>query len=109
MSDLISDVCSSYLVFLDELREGPCHALAVAAAVVEERDQGDGALGVADHRIARVGGELAGQRGDGFRLAPGLGGLLLLLVAPQRLHQHLRMLEEEIGRASCRERVCQYV
>src|SRR3546814_7067879 len=51
-------------------------------------------LGVADHRIARVGGELAGQRGDGLRLAPGLGGLLLLLVAPQRLHQHLRMLEE---------------
>src|SRR3546814_6587394 len=46
-------------VFLDELREGPCHALAVAAAVVEELDQGDVALGVADHRIARVGGEQA--------------------------------------------------
>src|SRR3546814_13579397 len=28
-------------VFLDELREGPCHALAVAAVVVEELDPAD--------------------------------------------------------------------
>src|SRR3546814_21027143 len=44
-------------VFLDELREGPCHTLPVPEAVVEELQPGAVAPGVAEYQHARAGGD----------------------------------------------------
>src|SRR3546814_17655219 len=92
ISDWSSDVCSSDLPRLPEVEE---HLLLVAVIV-----------GIAGRDLAAPverkthGFELAAHRGDVFR-RPG-GGMHLVLEGGV-------LGRQEIGRASCRERVCQYV
>src|SRR3546814_1556468 len=88
ISDWSSDVCSSDLAAL-----GPADAAHLEA-------EGD----VVGHRHEREEREvLEDQRGRPL-VRPDAAH-----VAPADAHGALRGLEEEIGRASCRERVCQYV
>ena len=76
-------------------REHVVHgALAVAAVVIEELDEGDVALRVADHDLTRRIEDRLGvvlDRGLVFR---GFVGGLLLLQLGHRLLQHFRMLDE---------------
>src|SRR3546814_13776145 len=97
ISDWSSDVCSSDL-FLDFSRQlnglaGTLDSMiGEFAAVVSAMSEGDVTRAVAgDYRGAF--GELKGSTNS-------MG---------ERLNTIARQLAEEIGRASCRERVCQYV
>src|SRR3546814_15934988 len=80
ISDWSSDVCSSDLLFFDRLDDRQI-------AVDQEIEDG------VEHIIGAVGEE----RGSGLEL------VAKIAVGA------LRSVADEIGRASCRERVCQYV
>src|SRR3546814_5196684 len=91
ISDWSSDVCSSDLVSLDALR-----ALVGAAEAAPTRSVGSvGLVLVAREFLRDVG---AGEVAD---------PAVWLGEEPDRHEARLRA--HEIGRASCRERVCQYV
>src|SRR3546814_12733609 len=101
ISDWSSDVCSSDLL---EPIDGERGAIVNTASVAAE----DGQMGQAAYSASKggvVGMTLPIARdlaGDGIRvntILPGIFNTPLLQFAP----------EPEIGRASCRERVCQYV
>src|SRR3546814_3623245 len=98
ISDGSSDVCSSDLIELCLLRGG------------------------GEIRIFRKSGECRSQGTASFRLQPGRskertphgfwrkdqGQGLFIIIGLRKVHDE-RNVWQEIGRASCRERVCQYV
>src|SRR3546814_13921825 len=93
ISDWSSDVCSSDLIDL-AVKEGQ------TLGVVGESGSGKTTLGLALLRLVSSKGPIVylGDRIDGFdskRMRP--------------LRRHMQIVFKEIGRASCRERVCQYV
>src|SRR3546814_3436095 len=95
ISDWSSDVCSSDLEYLLALAIPRRDTKPLAKALLREFD-GIGGLMAADWQaIARV---------------PGMGDTSIAAIKIVQATM-LRMLrnEVEIGRASCRERVCQYV
>src|SRR3546814_3839846 len=85
ISDWSSDVCSSDLV-ADDLDTLQCLDVAVHIAHLQPR---------LVQEFGQILGHALGQRGDEGAVSSG-GGLF-------------RLGDQEIGRASCRERVCQYV
>src|SRR3546814_11349515 len=60
-------------------------------------------------RIVLVGTQHPGNIGSAARALKTMGLDRLVLVAPQRFPHADAIAMAEIGRASCRERVCQYV
>ncbi len=70
------------------------HALTVAAAIIEELDDGHVAFRVAGYGTGRVGEQLLHVGGDGPLGTFFFRRLALFLVAPDRLEQHFRMLED---------------
>src|SRR3546814_4521181 len=114
MSDLSSDLCSSDLALAlhaeparNQADEGQV-GLAEVLCPCRRRAEPDDAIGLAldHHRCADIGVQLerpvaglAGQRAPGDVVeADRATGL-----------QSVPAIAQEIGRASCRERVCQYV
>src|SRR3546814_8849047 len=86
ISDWSSDVCSSDLLFFVLLRR--TGRVIVMALLLLRRAEGEMVAGLAAHLQ---------------RLHAGVDPAVL---EAERLRQ---VVEEEIGRASCRDRVCQYV
>src|SRR3546814_12855055 len=108
ISDWSSDVCSSDLVELDPVDVEVARDVEVDEIGNVDVDRGAVA---ADADLPAI---LAGLDLDAAALAFGIDrdfGALpgLLLLRPAGGEEHHRGNEEQIGRASCRERVCQYV
>src|SRR3546814_6759972 len=110
ISDWSSDVCSSDLAFVDPVR-------GKAARGLERQDARQGAIIGETHRLQPMvegaGAEVAAQPFGNAR--PERGGIAahrplsrILPIAMSAL-PHLVCPLDQIGRASCRERVCQYV
>src|SRR3546814_15609530 len=96
ISDWSSDVCSSDLAAADR-----------AALVPDDRIVDAGAVDIAPlHRIAGV---VLGDQVDAVILEPcGRAAAHRLIEPPERIIGQ-RRAAREIGRAACRERVCEYV
>src|SRR3546814_15079870 len=97
ISDWSSDVCSSDLgkPVVAHFRPGV------------EREPGIKPGGErAEHDLER---KHDGERDDGRRIARGPGGGIARKLEQVERRPHQPAKDEEIGRASCRERVCQYV
>src|SRR3546814_6507960 len=91
ISDWSSDVCSSDL-----------HQLSATATEARECSESDAGIGVA-------GARLMGQRGSRMQQNAAARSSLSLLTWNIWFDLLAREHRWEIGRASCRERVCQYV
>ncbi len=88
--DHVADV----VVRLDQILDRREDLLAVAAAVVHELDHSHVAVRVADHRRFRVLRQLVLQVFQGRLLAHLLLLLLPGLVGPERIHQHVGIVEQ---------------
>src|SRR3546814_11891666 len=103
ISDWSSDVCSSDLILI-EVRKGNARRAAAAGQVVDE---------LVAHGID-VGGQVGAHIGEAafigrFALRIGITAAQIELDAVEiELGDELRV-DQQIGRESCRERVCQYV
>src|SRR3546814_15921607 len=103
ISDWSSDVCSSDLEF-GALFHIISHAVRVHRTLLPGREQSAPTI-AHDGRIARC---FAAQRP--FQLLLDVRMQLALMCGPPQGSRLVRnFLQKEIGRASCRERVCQYV
>src|SRR3546814_18838679 len=101
ISDWSSDVCSSDL----EFRHGPHGAARIAHRVdLVDGDGRQNALDPVNLRLVRAVEKLAGIGRKGFDVA-------MLALGIQRVEgqRTLARARYQIGRASCRERGCQYV
>src|SRR3546814_15880818 len=96
ISDWSSDVCSSDLQAALEVGRRLFPLLEIGLLAGDERGDESLVLRLVERAVHVVGGAAAGAGLVVARLHPGLGEVDRLLV-------------DEIGRASCRERVCQYV
>src|SRR3546814_4729959 len=94
ISDWSSDVCSSDLV--------PCDAADHRRAAALGRFR-EGTGGTGDE--VGEAGAVRERRGEGARK----GGHAVRAKRAAGIHAHLRLPQRQIGRASWRERVCQYV
>src|SRR3546814_14800249 len=102
ISDWSSDVCSSDLVFvaLDELRPAQQAQARPLLGLELEVGLGEGGTRTKDLRACSASGQTGGRYQE-ITSRNGHCSFLPCLVRACQLHQ--------IGRASCRERVCQYV
>src|SRR3546814_20588672 len=97
ISDWSSDVCSSDLAMLAEgearhLDLVAAHPVAVAADRIDLTIMGEGAEGLGQPPLRK-----------------GVGRIALVKDCDPAFEQLVREVGIEIGRASCRERVCKYV
>src|SRR3546814_13971002 len=109
ISDWSSDVCSSDLII-----EAVGRALAVGhlLVIIVESDRGEAGLafveiGAAEQVLREAGAAMLRIfLDDRLQLRLGLG---IEFRQPQAVAVDIGVLGRKIGRASCRERVCQYV
>src|SRR3546814_4372059 len=115
ISDWSSDVCSSDLeVHAVELQLAHQEVQAGFLELADERCPGGGQLAGRDAVVVGRAGAAVGlvQIGQAQQLPDDVIQLLVQVdVGPPQSAQprHARLQHDQIGRASCRERVCQYV
>src|SRR3546814_8986191 len=105
ISDWSSDVCSSDLLIGAEIGGAVKNVLAIACGVVEGRGLGQNARAALISRGFAEMSRFGVARGARPETLAGLSGLgdLVLTCSSQSSRNF------KIGRASCRDRVCQYV